>query len=58
MAAQMPIAMIAFVIASGLFIVALVVIMHRRHRYQPNLIGVLVGALLCFILFETFPALM
>jgi hypothetical protein len=37
MAAQMPIAMIAFVIASGLFIVALVIVMHRRHRYQPNL---------------------
>ena len=54
----MTIAMIAFVAFSVLFIVGLLVTMHLRHRYQPNLIGALIGALLCFILLETLPVLM
>jgi hypothetical protein len=58
MAAHMTIAMIAFVAISVLFIVGLLVTMHLRHRYQPNLIGALIGALLCFILLETLPVLM
>ncbi len=48
--------MIACVILSARFIGVLVVTMRRRHRYHPNLIGVLVGALLCFVLLETLPA--
>ena len=32
--------------------------MHMRHKYTPNLIGALIGALLCFVLLETIPALM
>ncbi|CAH2797002.1 MAG: hypothetical protein CBARDMAM_3623 [uncultured Caballeronia sp.] len=58
MAAHMTIAMIAFVAFSVLFIVGLLVTMHLRHRYRPNLIGALIGALLCFILLETLPVLM
>ncbi len=34
-----------------------IVTMHRRHKYEPNLIGALIGALLCFVLLETIPAL-
>jgi hypothetical protein len=57
MAAPLSVAMIAFVVLSALLIGALLVMMHLRHRYQPNLIGVLIGALLCFVLLETLPAL-
>jgi hypothetical protein len=31
--------------------------MHIRHKYEPNLIGALIGALMCFLLLETIPAL-
>ena len=58
MAAHMMVALIAFVSLSAALIGVLGVAMHRRHRYQPNLIGVLIGALLCFVLLETLPALM
>jgi thiosulfate reductase cytochrome b subunit len=58
MATHMTIAMIVFVAFSVLFIAGLLVTMHLRHRYQPNLIGALIGALLCFILLETLPAIM
>jgi hypothetical protein len=58
MATHMTIAMIVFVAFSALFIAGLLVTMHLRHRYQPNLIGALIGALLCFILLETLPAIM
>jgi hypothetical protein len=58
MAAHMLVAMIAFVILSAVLIGALGIAMHRRHRYQGNLIGVLAGALLCFVLLETLPALL
>ena len=57
MAAPFTVPMIAFVILSAVLIGALLVTMRVRHRYQPNLIGVLVGALLCFVLLETLPAL-
>ena len=57
MAAPITVPMIAFVILSAVLIGALLVTMRVRHRYQPNLIGVLVGALLCFVLLETLPAL-
>jgi hypothetical protein len=58
MATHMTWALIAFVVFSAVGIAALIAVMHRRHRYQPNLIGVLIGALLCFVLLETLPALM
>jgi hypothetical protein len=31
-------------------------VMRIRQKYQPTLIGALVGALLCFLLLETLPA--
>ncbi|HEY2735161.1 MAG TPA: hypothetical protein VGI70_14290 [Polyangiales bacterium] len=40
-----------------LLIGGMLVAMHRRHQYSPNLIGALIGALFCFILLETLPAL-
>jgi thiosulfate reductase cytochrome b subunit len=58
MAAHMTFAMLVFVAVSVFFIVGLLVTMHLRHRYQPSLIGALIGALLCFILLETLPVLM
>jgi hypothetical protein len=30
--------------------------MHARHQYRPDLIGALIGALLCFVLLETLPS--
>lgn len=58
MATHMTVTLIAFVALSALLIGIMGLTMHRRRRYQPNLIGVLAGALLCFILLETLPALM
>jgi hypothetical protein len=49
--------MIVFVCAAVAVIAGLLVVMHVRHRYHPNLIGVLIGALLCFLLLEALPAL-
>jgi hypothetical protein len=40
-----------------LLIGGLLVSMHLRHRYQPSLIGVLIGALFCFLLLEALPAI-
>lgn len=57
MAAYMPVVLIAFVALSALLIGVFGLAMHRRHQYRPNLIGVLAGALLCFVLLETLPAL-
>jgi hypothetical protein len=57
MASPITVPIIAFVVLSVVLIGALLVWMRMRHRYQPNLIGVLVGALLCFLLLETLPAL-
>jgi hypothetical protein len=48
---------VAFVALSAVLIGALLVAMHMRHKYEPNLIGALIGALLCFVLLETIPAL-
>ncbi len=49
--------MLAFAIVSALAIGALLASMHMRRRYHPNLIGALIGALLCFLLIEALPAL-
>jgi hypothetical protein len=53
----MTVALVAFVALSAVLIGALLVAMHMRHKYAPNLIGALIGALLCFVLLETIPAL-
>jgi hypothetical protein len=49
--------LVAFVGLAVLLIGGLLVGMHRRHQYSPNLIGALIGALFCFVLLETLPAL-
>jgi hypothetical protein len=42
----------------GVFVIGgLLAWMHVRHRYHPNLIGVLIGALFCFLLLEALPAI-
>ncbi|SAK62544.1 membrane protein [Caballeronia arationis] len=57
MGSHMTVALVAFVALSAVLIGALLVAMHMRHKYEPNLIGALIGALLCFVLLETIPAL-
>ena len=57
MVSHMTVALVAFVALSAVLIGALLVTMHMRHKYEPNLIGALIGALLCFVLLETIPAL-
>lgn len=57
MSFHMTTALAAFVALSAVLIGVLLVFMRMRHRYQPSLIGALVGALLCFVLLETIPAL-
>ncbi|WNC90552.1 hypothetical protein RI103_04070 [Paraburkholderia sp. FT54] len=49
--------MIAFVCLSVVLIGGLLVVMRLRHKYHPNLIGALIGAMLCFLLLEALPAL-
>ncbi|RQR29234.1 MULTISPECIES: hypothetical protein [unclassified Burkholderia] len=48
---------IAFAVAGALVIGGLLAAMHMKHKYHPNLIGALIGALLCFLLIEALPAL-
>lgn len=50
--------LIAFIGLAILLIGGLLVGMRVRHRYSPNLIGALIGALFCFVLLETLPALL
>ncbi|RDK04444.1 hypothetical protein [Paraburkholderia lacunae] len=50
-------AMIAFTCLGLVLIGGLLVAMRLRHRYHPNLIGALIGAMLCFLLLEALPAL-
>lgn len=49
--------MIAFICLGLLLIGGLAVVMRMRHRYHPNLIGALIGGMLCFLLLEFLPAL-
>ncbi|MFL9995904.1 hypothetical protein PQR34_34185 [Paraburkholderia sediminicola] len=49
--------MIAFVGLGLLLVGGLLVVMRLRHKYHPNLIGALIGAMLCFLLLEALPAL-
>jgi hypothetical protein len=57
MSSHMTTALAAFVALSVVLIGVLLATMHVKHRYEPNLIGALIGALLCFVLLETIPAL-
>ena len=49
--------MIAFLCVGVILIGGLLVTMRLRHSYHPNLIGALIGAMLCFLLLEALPAL-
>ncbi|MFM0338114.1 hypothetical protein [Paraburkholderia fungorum] len=49
--------MIAFACLGLVLIGALLIVMRLRHKYHPNLIGALIGAMLCFLLLEALPAL-
>ena len=48
---------LAFAALGAILIGALLAFMHMRRQYHPNLIGALIGALLCFLLLEALPAL-
>ncbi|MFM0223251.1 hypothetical protein [Paraburkholderia dipogonis] len=54
---QISAVMIAFVCVGLVLIGGLLVMMRLRHKYHPNLIGALIGAMLCFLLLEALPAL-
>lgn len=49
--------MIAFLVLGLLVIGAMLIVMRRRHHYHPNLIGAMIGGLLCFVLLEVLPSL-
>ncbi|MFL9897202.1 hypothetical protein PQR71_03415 [Paraburkholderia fungorum] len=49
--------MIAFMCLGLALVGGLLVVMRLRHKYHPNLIGALIGAMLCFLLLEALPAL-
>lgn len=49
---------LAFAALGAIVIGAVAAVMRARHQYQPNLIGALIGALLCFLLLEALPALL
>jgi hypothetical protein len=49
--------LMAFVALGAVLIGGLLASMHLRHRYHPNLIGALIGALFCFLLLEALPAI-
>jgi hypothetical protein len=49
--------MIAFTCLGLILVGGLLTIMHMRHKYYPNLIGALIGAMFCFLLLEALPAL-
>lgn len=54
---------ISYVTLALAVLVAIVVgtvlaVMHAKRRFDPNLIGALFGALLCFLLLEALPAIL
>jgi hypothetical protein len=49
--------MLGFVLLCGVAFAATLYVLRRRVALPSNLIGVLLGALLCFILIEALPAL-
>ncbi|EIF29921.1 hypothetical protein BCh11DRAFT_05380 [Burkholderia sp. Ch1-1] len=54
---QISSVMVAFLCLGLVLIGGLLVMMRLRHNYHPNLIGALIGAMLCFVLLEALPAL-
>ncbi|MGS0897604.1 hypothetical protein ACVBGC_34675 [Burkholderia stagnalis] len=48
---------VAFAVIGVIAIGGLLAAMRVTHKYHPNLIGALIGALLCFLLIEALPAL-
>ncbi|ASV98352.1 hypothetical protein [Paraburkholderia aromaticivorans] len=54
---QVSSVMVAFLCLGLVLIGAMLVVMRLRHKYHPNLIGALIGAMLCFVLLEALPAL-
>jgi hypothetical protein len=50
-------AMTAFIGFALLLVGGSLVIMQLRHKYHPNLIGALIGGMLCFLLLEMLPSL-
>ncbi|CAG9189337.1 conserved hypothetical protein [Paraburkholderia tropica] len=54
---DISIVLMAFVALGAILIGGLITWMHVRHRYHPNLIGALIGALFCFLLLEALPAI-
>ncbi|WP_321792396.1 hypothetical protein [Caballeronia sp. J97] len=57
MVSHSAVALLAFVALGAVLIGLLGIVMHLRHKYSPNLIGALIGALMCFVLLETIPSL-
>ena len=49
--------MMGFVCLAALTLIGVVVAMRVRHKYDPNLVGPLIGGLLCFLLLEALPGL-
>jgi hypothetical protein len=49
--------MIAFIGLGLLVVGAMLIVMRARHKYHPNLIGALIGGMLCFLLLEVLPTL-
>jgi hypothetical protein len=58
MVSHSTVALVTFVALGVVLIGALAAVMHARHKYSPNLIGALIGALMCFVLLEAIPALL
>ena len=54
---QISTVMIAFTCLGIVLVGGLLVMMRLRHKYHPNLIGALIGTMLCFLLLEALPAL-
>jgi phosphoglycerol transferase MdoB-like AlkP superfamily enzyme len=49
--------MVAIICFATLLVGGLLAVMHMRHKYAPNLIAALIGAICCFLLLEALPAL-
>jgi uncharacterized membrane protein YeaQ/YmgE (transglycosylase-associated protein family) len=54
---QIPSMLLAFAALGAIVIGTLLGAMHVKRRYQPSLIGALIGALLCFLVLEVLPTL-
>jgi uncharacterized membrane protein YeaQ/YmgE (transglycosylase-associated protein family) len=48
---------ISLALLGAIVIGALLTAMRLKHKYRPNLIGAIVGALLCFAIIEALPLL-